>query len=64
MGMPGSRAATLKRAAEIDRMRAAGEVLVEILEVLEDALRPGVSTAELDEIAERMIRDADRKSVV
>jgi methionyl aminopeptidase len=58
MGMPGSSAATLKRPTEIDRMRAAGLILAEILEALEGALRPGVSTGELDAIAERMIRDA------
>jgi methionyl aminopeptidase len=58
MGMPGSSAATLKRPSEIDRMRAAGLILAEILEVLEGEMRSGVSTAELDAIAERMIRDA------
>jgi methionyl aminopeptidase len=56
--MPGSSAATLKRPSEIDRMRAAGLILAEILEVLEGEMRSGVSTAELDAIAERMIRDA------
>jgi len=58
MGMPGSSAATLKRPSEIDRMRAAGLILAEILEVLEGEMRSGVSTAELNAIAERMIRDA------
>jgi methionyl aminopeptidase len=56
--MPGSSAATLKRPSEIDRMRAAGLILAEILEVLEGEMRSGVSTAELNAIAERMIRDA------
>ena len=51
-------AVTIKRPAEIDRMRAAGAILVDILEVLRAELRPGVSTGELDEIAARMIRDA------
>ena len=58
MGLPGSRAATLKRPSEIGQMRAAGAILGEILAVLEAELRPGVSTQELDDIAERMIRDA------
>jgi methionyl aminopeptidase len=58
MGLPGSHAATLKRPAEVERMRAAGRILADILEVLEDALRPGISTGELDAIAGRMIRDA------
>jgi methionyl aminopeptidase len=39
-------------------MRAAGRVLGGILDVLRGEMRPGVSTADLDAIAERMIRDA------
>ena len=39
-------------------MRHAGAILVEVLRVLEGELRPGVTTAELDVIAERMIREA------
>jgi methionyl aminopeptidase len=60
MGMP-QRATmvTIKRPEEIAKMRRAGAILAEILDELEAALRPGVTTAELDEIAERMIRDAD-----
>ncbi|MEO8509918.1 MAG: type I methionyl aminopeptidase [Chloroflexota bacterium] len=50
---------TIKRPEEIARMRHAGAILAEILDVLEATLQPGVTTAELDEIAERMIRDAD-----
>ncbi|MBA2263703.1 MAG: type I methionyl aminopeptidase [Chloroflexi bacterium] len=53
-----ARTATVKRAAEIDRMRAAGAILVDILEVLKAEIRPGISTGDLDEIAARMIRDA------
>ncbi len=37
-------------------MARAGEVLVATLELLESKIRPGVSTAELDEVAERFIR--------
>jgi len=37
-------------------MARAGEILVATLELLESKIRPGVSTAELDEIAERYIR--------
>ena len=58
MGMRSAGAATIKRSAEIDRMRAAGAILADILEVLKAEIRPGVSTAELDEIAARMIADA------
>src|SRR5260370_428964 len=37
-------------------MARAGEILVATLELLESKIRPGASTAELDEIAERYIR--------
>jgi methionyl aminopeptidase len=50
--------ATVKRPAEIAKMRGAGKILAGILEVLRAELRPGVTTGHLDEIAERMIRDA------
>lgn len=49
---------TLKRGSEIATMRAAGQILVGILDVLQAELRPGITTGELDEIAARMIRDA------
>jgi methionyl aminopeptidase len=45
-----------KSPAEIERMAAAGEILVATLELLQGKIRPGVSTAELDAIAERYIR--------
>ena len=51
-------AVTLKRPSEIDRMRDAGRILAAILDVLRAELRPGVTTGDLDAIAERMIRDA------
>ena len=51
-------AVTIKRPAEIDRMREAGAILADILDVLRAEIRPGVSTGELDEIADRMMRDA------
>jgi methionyl aminopeptidase len=56
MRTPGT--ATVKRPAEIARMRQAGAILAGILEVVRVELRPGVSTGDLDAIAERMIRDA------
>lgn len=39
-------------------MRAAGLVVAEALGLIEKAVKPGVSTAELDEMAEQAIRDA------
>jgi methionyl aminopeptidase len=53
-----SAAITIKRPAEVERMREAGAVLADILDVLHAELRPGLTTGELDEIAARMIRDA------
>lgn len=61
MGIPlGRRAATvtIKRPEEIATMRRAGGILAGILAVLEAELQPGVTTGALDDIAERMIRDA------
>ena len=47
---------TRKSRAEIDRMRRAGRVVAEVLALIEEELRPGVSTAELDRLAEAHIR--------
>ena len=41
---------------QIDKMAAAGDVLVRTLELVEGKIRPGVTTQELDETAERFIR--------
>src|SRR6185312_10950589 len=41
---------------QIDKMAAAGEILVRTLELVEGKIRPGVTTRELDEAAERFIR--------
>jgi methionyl aminopeptidase len=45
-----------KTPAEIERMAAAGEILVRTLELLESKVREGVSTGELDAAAEKFIR--------
>jgi methionyl aminopeptidase len=49
-------AVTLKSAAEIDTMRRAGRVVAEVLALVESELKPGVSTAHLDALAEAHIR--------
>ena len=49
---------TRKSAAEIATMRRAGRVVAEVLALVGEALRPGVSTAHLDELAEEHIRRA------
>jgi methionyl aminopeptidase len=45
-----------KTPEEIERMAAAGAILVRCHEILRRKARPGVTTAELDEAAERFIR--------
>jgi methionyl aminopeptidase len=45
-----------KSPAEIDKMAAAGAILVRTLRLLESKVREGVTTADLDEAAERYIR--------
>jgi methionyl aminopeptidase len=47
---------TLKSAREIERMRASGRVVAEVLEALEAEIRPGLATVELDRLAESIIR--------
>jgi methionyl aminopeptidase len=47
---------TRKSAREIDKMRVAGRIVAEVLALVESELRPGVTTAHLDAIAERHIR--------
>lgn len=47
---------TRKSRGEIEKMRRAGRIVAEILALLEEALRPGVTTAHLDALAERHIR--------
>ena len=46
---------TRKSRAEIERMRRAGRVVAEVLDKIEAELRPGVSTADLDAMAEAHI---------
>ncbi|MGF7238263.1 MAG: type I methionyl aminopeptidase [Frankia sp.] len=46
----------IKTAAEIAKMRAAGLVVGRTLEKLRAAVEPGITTADLDDIAERAIR--------
>jgi methionyl aminopeptidase len=47
-----------KSAAEIQRMRPAGRLVAEVLAELRAAVKPGVTTADLDAMAERRIREA------
>jgi methionyl aminopeptidase len=47
-----------KSPQEIELMRRGGRILADVLNRLEDALRPGITTAELDRIAEDAITSA------
>jgi methionyl aminopeptidase len=47
---------TRKSAAEIAKMRRAGRVVAEVLALVESELRPGITTRDLDLLAERHIR--------
>ena len=48
----------LRSAAEIERMRAANQLVSEVLASLESMVAPGISTADLDALAERLVREA------
>ncbi len=45
-----------KSPREIAKIRAAGEILVKTLELISENIKPGVTTAELDSIADEFIR--------
>jgi methionyl aminopeptidase len=45
-----------KTPEQVDKMAAAGEILVRCLRMLATKARPGVTTAELDDAAEKLIR--------
>jgi methionyl aminopeptidase len=49
---------TRKSRREIEKMRTAGRIVAEVLALVESELKPGVSTAHLDRLAERHIRSA------
>ncbi len=49
---------TRKSRAEIAKMRSAGRIVAEVLALVEEHLQPGISTAELDRLAEHHIRAA------
>lgn len=51
----------LKSQAELDKMRDAGRVVAEILALLKERIKPGVTTAELDRLAEKECRKRQAK---
>jgi len=47
----------IKSAREIEIMKAAGEIVALTFEKLKEVIKPGITTKELDQIAEKFIRD-------
>src|SRR3982074_2679055 len=47
---------TIKSTSELSLMREAGRVLSDTLDQLEEACHPGVTTGEIDQLADRLIR--------
>ena len=56
--MGSSRQIELKSPADLERMRRAGRLAAQVLETVGRAVAPGISTKELDRLAEKFIRDA------
>ncbi|PDW03647.1 type I methionyl aminopeptidase [Candidatus Viridilinea mediisalina] len=54
---------TLKSPRQIELLRASGQLVRETFELLRDHVRPGVTTAELDAIAEEFIRSRGAEPV-
>ena len=54
--MPGDRRVTLKSPAQIEKMAVAGGLVADVLDTHRRELRPGMTTAELDRMAEELIR--------
>jgi methionyl aminopeptidase len=54
----GDRRVTLKSASQIRRMAVAGKLVADVLDTVGAAIRPGVTTLELDRMAEELIRAA------
>ena len=52
-----------KNAEAIEKMRAAGQVVAEVLELLRTLCRPGVTTAELDDAAVRRMAERGARSL-
>src|SRR5208283_4071820 len=50
-----------KSASEIDKMRRSGRIVRQVLEAAREVVKPGVSTMDLERVAERKIRDLGAK---
>lgn len=52
----------IKTAAEISLMRQAGKYLAEVKQIVYDAIKPGISTQKLQDLAEQAIKERNCKS--
>ncbi|MGV9409207.1 type I methionyl aminopeptidase [Nocardia sp. NPDC003693] len=57
-GRKNKKVVPFRTAGELDAMAAAGEIVGRALVAVRNAAKPGVSTLELDEVAEQLIREA------
>jgi methionyl aminopeptidase len=56
-------AITLRSRREIELIRNAGAIVAKVLSKLQEAARPGISTAELDRLAERITRESGAQAL-
>ncbi|MEK7723138.1 MAG: M24 family metallopeptidase, partial [Acidobacteriota bacterium] len=54
----GKRMIIAKSRKELDKMREVGELIAEVRETLRSMIEPGISTLDLNVVAEKMMRDA------
>ena len=47
---------SIKSASQIEKMRDAGKLLYEVEQQVREAIQPGMTTADLDVLAEQLIR--------
>ncbi|MEP6946903.1 MAG: type I methionyl aminopeptidase [Acidobacteriota bacterium] len=56
--LTGKKMIIAKSAKDLDKMRDVGELIAEVREALRTMVQPGISTMELNDAAEKMMRDA------
>ena len=61
--MAGAMAITLRSRREIKLIRNAGAIVANVLSKLQEAVRPGISTAELDRLAEQITRESGAQAL-
>jgi methionyl aminopeptidase len=54
-------AIVIKTAKEVEKMRRAGEIVREVLQAVRAMVKPGVTTLELENVAEKLIEERGAK---